>query len=843
MRKNTIRRASALLLAVITALSYIAIGASAQTRGSAELFVQTAANEVNYLEAADGSTKYGLAFGNAKLEAWDCAFVAWCANEAGISADVIPNYTDAQAMLTFFRSKSLYAASYAHGGSYTPKAGDIAFLSLTSEATTLSSVGIVEKYTSGEVTLIEGNAPNRVRRNTYANINKVIIGYGAPQFLSSSASAATTPAASGYATGIYQLNDAMNLRSAPTTSASVLTVIPQGTVVLVDQISGVWGHTTYSNFTGWMSLEFSRVIGDAETKYAIGKYRTNYALNLRSTPKEETGNIIGTVPVSTILTVTEISGTWGKTEYGGKTGWVALEYCTVYSPGANDPTPSTQPTTNETASVNWLVIDVSRHNAVENFNWPQLKAAGVMGVIIRVGGRGYGPAKSLYNDDAFYQHYQGAKSAGLHVGAYFFSYALTEAQAKEEAQMTIDILRSYRAELDMPVYIDLEDYAEADYVDDQHQRAGKAVCMMVVNTFCDMIKEAGYYPGIYTNKYFAENLYDVSVFNGRALWLAQYNDVCTYTASPIGMWQYGSDGNLPGYSGQYLDVNRCYVNYPALISGKTGSTGPNPTPAGGEEKKPDTNVPDPTPTANRTWEVTKAPTCTEDGVESIFEGSVVYMKRTVAATHSDPVNCALRDANTVLQAGQVYDLKANKDKYYDETSTYYQDKCTDVKNNGGCLFSYCPDCGEILRVDYYYKTGCRHDYQETAVSAATCTKEGTAKTLCSKCGKTGSEYVVPRTEHTAGEMKYYEETGGAPSYYGIMCSSCQNLMYASYNFITGDVDGNLVVDPADARLTLRHSIQLEEIRTEYLRNADFNGDGVIDPADARLILRRAVNLS
>ena len=145
-------------------------------------------------------------------------------------------------------------------------------------------------------------------------------------------------------------------------------------------------------------------------------------------------------------------------------------------------------------------------------------------------------------------------------------------------------------------------------------------------------------------------------------------------------------------------------------------------------------------------------------------------------------------------------------------------------------------------MDYYYKSGCSHDYQETAVSAATCTKEGEAKTVCSKCSKTGSEYVVPRTAHTAGNMQYYEETSGVPSYYGIICNVCKNLMYASYNSIAGDVDGNLKVDSADARLTLRYSIRLEEISMEYQRNADINNDGVIDPADARLILRKAVHL-
>ena len=330
IQNNKMRCILALLITVFTILFYLAVGASAQVAGSAELFVKTAANEVNYVESEDGSTKYGLAFGNANLVDWDTAFVSWCANKAGVSTDVIPNFTDAQAMQSFFRSKGLYAESYAHGGTYAPKAGDIAFLSLTSDPRALYSVGIVEDYSYGEVTLIEGNAPNRVRRNYYDDSNKTIIGYGAPQFLVNSPDTPINDTLK-YDTGIYQLNENMILLSDPTANAEILTVIPKGILVLVDQISGVWGHTSYNDFVGWMSLEFSKVISDAETKYAIGKYRTDYRLNFRSAPKEDAENVIGAVPAGTIVTVTEISSTYGKTEYEGQTGWLSLEYCTYYN--------------------------------------------------------------------------------------------------------------------------------------------------------------------------------------------------------------------------------------------------------------------------------------------------------------------------------------------------------------------------------------------------------------------------------------------------------------------------------------------------------------------------------
>lgn len=844
MRKIKVTRLLSCLLAVLFAIPAAVICApKTYAADGADAFIAVAASEINYYEEENGYTKYGVAYAQPNLEKWDCAFLCWCAREAGLSSDLIPNYTDVLALQSFYKSQGLYHVSYAHGSDYSPKPGDIAFFSLTSATNALTSCGLVTKVSAGIITVVEGNCPNRVRENTYDFYNKAIIGFASPAYLPSSASARTVePGAKTYAPGIYSLNDDMNLRQSASLNAAVLTVIPSGTVVLVDKVNGEWGHTTHEGKEGWMSLNFSTVIGDAESKYLIGKYRTDYNMNFRSTAAELDNNIVGMIPLGTVITVTEISGTWGKTTYGGKTGWVSLVYCTQYTPGNNEPV--TTPQTGENAEVDWLVIDISRHNAVGNFNWAKMKAAGLQGVIIRVGGRGYGPAKELYDDTAFYQHYLGAKAAGLHVGAYFFSYALSEKEALEEAQMTINILRSCNAQLDMPVYIDMEDYAESDDEDHQHYNAGRAVCTKVADTFCKKIKEAGYYPGIYTNISFSRDLLDVSVFEGRAVWVAQYNSVCTFTLCRYGMWQYTNMGKLNGYTGQYLDMNRCYVNYPALIAGTAtnpGHTDPNPTPARPEEPTTNPNTPDTTPTVQRDWELTKAATCTEDGIESIFSGEQLYMKRTVRAQHGTPVNCVLRNNSVTLTAGQSYDVKANAEQFYDETNAAYAARCDEVKNNGGCLFSYCPTCGEILSVVYHYKSSCRHDFQEQTVSAATCTKEGVKLTVCSKCGKTGTEEVLPRNEHSVGSMQYHEGNG-SPSYYGILCGQCGTVTYASYNLIAGDVDGNFKVEAADARLALRHAIGLEQIGLEYQKNADYDKNGSIEPADARLILRKSVNL-
>ena len=473
------------------------------------------------------------------------------------------------------------------------------------------------------------------------------------------------------------------------------------------------------------------------------------------------------------------------------------------------------------------MLDISRHNAVEYFDWPAIRDYGVKGVIIRIGGRGV-VQHELYDDVSFYQHYLGAKSAGLHVGVYFFSYALTEAEATEEAQMTVNILRSCKAELDMPVYIDIEDYTESDYTDRQHERAGKAACTKVVDAFCRTVKEAGYYPGVYCNKYFAEELLDDSVFEGRSLWLAHYAQECGYKANKVSMWQYSNTGKVDGYSGKNLDVNRCYVNYPAVIAGKIAYYEHGQT----VELPPD--APD--------WVVTIPPTCTSNGAESIIVNGNEYEQRIVSARHGNGISYVLPGTQASFHAGRYVSQDDLPEDCCRQDSKEYDDTLEQARRSGGMLLRRCEICGEILSVERFSSGSCDHVYREKTTTAATCTSEGTAESVCEKCGFTGIERVTGVTEHVPGAIRYCEGTGGNQPYYGQFCCVCQQRVFASFNFIPGDVNGDLKTDAEDARLTLRYSVNLETIRSIYLKNADFNADGVIDPADARLILRRAVNL-
>ena len=151
-----------------------------------------------------------------------------------------------------------------------------------------------------------------------------------------------------YTTGKYLTEEIMNFRSAPNTSAGIYCEIPLGTTIFVMEVSDTWGKITYNGKTGWLSLEYSTKLNtetsttitqpytpapQTTTSYQTGLYVTDDALNFRAN-HSLTAGIITVIPEGVLLTVTEVSGEWGKTTYAGQTGWVALQYCTHKSNAA-----------------------------------------------------------------------------------------------------------------------------------------------------------------------------------------------------------------------------------------------------------------------------------------------------------------------------------------------------------------------------------------------------------------------------------------------------------------------------------------------------------------------------
>ena len=208
------------------------------------------------------------------------------------------------------------------------------------------------------------------------------------------------------------------------------------------------------------------------------------------------------------------------------------------------------------------VIDVSTHNGSIDFK--KVRAAGVENVIIRCGFTGYGRSHTLNKDARFEENYQKAKEAGLNVGAYYFSVALTEADADREAAFVLSLLKGKQFEL--PIYYDVEDVHDtsaAGVLTQNMQGLSKAQLTAIVNRFCDTVEKAGYFVGIYSGKYWFRDEMDMSVLNRYTVWLAHWVAQTDYTG-PYGLWQYTDSGRIDGISGN-VDMNYLYQDFTPVI--------------------------------------------------------------------------------------------------------------------------------------------------------------------------------------------------------------------------------------------------------------------------------------
>ena len=198
-------------------------------------------------------------------------------------------------------------------------------------------------------------------------------------------------------------------------------------------------------------------------------------------------------------------------------------------------------------------IDVSQWQGT--IDWSKVKAAGVEFAIIRAGLRGYAAAGNLAEDTCFRENIQGATAAGIPVGVYFLSQALTPEEGREEARFCLDLVRPYK--LDFPVYIDSE-YANTE----QTGRAdglSKEARTAAVMAFCAEVEAAGYYVGIYASEsWFAQKLGDVSRFDK---WIAKWDGKPT---AAHGIWQHSNTGRVNGISTP-VDLDEAYKDYPTII--------------------------------------------------------------------------------------------------------------------------------------------------------------------------------------------------------------------------------------------------------------------------------------
>lgn len=225
-------------------------------------------------------------------------------------------------------------------------------------------------------------------------------------------------------------------------------------------------------------------------------------------------------------------------------------------------------------------IDVSVHNG--KIDWNKVKADGIEFAILRAG---YGKL-AKQKDDRFEDNYKGAKAAGIPVGAYWYSYAMDEDEAKQEAEVCVSILGNKQFEF--PIFFDQEEKKTLD--------TGKANCSSMVRTFCDVLESHGYWVGLYTSRSMLSTHIEDDIKTRYALWVAEWGSKLNYSGS-VGIWQYSEKGNVDGISGA-VDLDTAYIDYATKVktAGKNGY---------GKTELTSTPSPDPEPTTdNQTANVT-----------------------------------------------------------------------------------------------------------------------------------------------------------------------------------------------------------------------------------------------
>ena len=192
----------------------------------------------------------------------------------------------------------------------------------------------------------------------------------------------------------------------------------------------------------------------------------------------------------------------------------------------------------------WLGVDVSEHQG--QIQWAPVAEAGIRFAMVRLGYRGWGEEGAIRADVRGLENLQGAADAGLRVGVYFFSQAISVEEAIEEAQFVLQLLDG--RQLDLPVVFDWETVSAEDARTANVKRSTLNACALA---FCREIENAGYEAMVYFNLELAKWKLDLLAIQEAEFdfWLAMYSDSLRY-AYQVRMWQYTDSGSVPGIKGK-----------------------------------------------------------------------------------------------------------------------------------------------------------------------------------------------------------------------------------------------------------------------------------------------------
>ncbi|MCM1266337.1 MAG: glycoside hydrolase family 25 protein [Bacteroidales bacterium] len=203
--------------------------------------------------------------------------------------------------------------------------------------------------------------------------------------------------------------------------------------------------------------------------------------------------------------------------------------------------------------ISYVGADISKHTGKIHF--PSLKAAGLDYVMIRLGSRGYSSGQ-IALDENFKENIDGALEAGLDVGIYFYSQAITQDEAVQEANFVVQNLEPYRGKVKYPVAFNM------GFVSNDQSRIeglGREDKTTVTLSFLEAVRAAGYVPMVYGDKEWLLKEVDLAKLTDYDIWLSQEEEIPDYPYR-YAMWQYNTDGVLNGIDGG-ADLNICFIGY------------------------------------------------------------------------------------------------------------------------------------------------------------------------------------------------------------------------------------------------------------------------------------------
>ena len=362
-------------------------------------------------------------------------------------------------------------------------------------------------------------------------------------------------------------------------------------------------------------------------------------------------------------------------------------------------------------------------------------------VIIRCG---FGQDRTEQDDEQWVRNADACTRLGIPFGVYLYSYATTDAAARSEAAHVLRLVKNYQ--IAFPIFLDVEDVTI-------QSKCSKEDILRHVTIFCEIIADAGYTPGVYSNANFWKDYMPSPEYSKWERWVAQWNNP-VHESRPYCAWQYTSEGKIPGIDG-YVDRDywygfqtkqECSHSYTSAIAKAPTCTEP------GTKRYTcsmcNHSYDESIPAKGHNITTTKIPpTCaTEGSIVSICSSCGYASTETIPPRGHNvtesiiPATCAADGSRTFtcITCGFVYQEKIPA-KGHTVTETTVPPTC----NTSGSKIFTCTTCGYVYQEEIP-ATG--HVVTETIVPP-TCTAPGNKILICTTCGYVYQE-AIPAKGHT-----------------------------------------------------------------------------------------------